>query len=255
MILNPLEQYSIFSLFIIFEKITNTSYTSLVFSNSSFFLLLNILIFLFLVKLLLLNNKISVIPNRFQYILESIYNFVLNMILESVGPVAKKYFSWIFFLFISLLIINLSGMVPYSFTVTSHLIITFWLGLSVFIGINIVGVRTYGIHFLSLFLPAGVPLTLAPLLVVIEVISYFIRVVSLSVRLFANMMSGHILLKVLLGFAWTMMLANTLLYTLHFIPLLVVFLLIGLEIGVALIQAYVFTILVCIYLNDAINLH
>ena len=255
MILNPLEQFSIFSLFTIFEKITDTTYTSLVFSNSSFFLLLNVLIFLFLVKLLVLNNKSAVIPNRLQYILESIYSFVLNMLLESVGSSARKYFSWIFFLFVSLLIINLSGMVPYSFTVTSHLIITFWLGLSVFIGINIVGIRTYGIHFLSLFLPAGVPLTLAPLLVVIEVISYFIRVVSLSVRLFANMMSGHILLKVLLGFAWTMMLANTLLYALHFIPLLVVFMLIGLEIGVALIQAYVFTILVCIYLNDAINLH
>jgi len=177
------------------------------------------------------------------------------MIIESIGQNAKKYFSWVFFLFIILIIINLSGMVPYSFTVTSHLIITFWLGLSVFIGINIIGIRTHGINFLSLFLPSGVPLLLAPLLIMIEIISYFIRVVSLSVRLFANMMSGHILLKVLLGFAWTMMVANKILYIIHFIPLGIVFLLIGLEIGVALIQAYVFTILTCIYLNDAINLH
>jgi len=255
MILNPLEQFSIFSIFNIFEKTSLSAYTALSFVNSNFFLLVNILLFLFLVKLLNLNQSSKLIPNRFQYILSSIYKFVLNILVENVGPSAKKYFPWIFVIFVTLFIVNISGMVPFSFTVTSHLIVTFWLGLSIFIGITIIGFATHGIKYFNLFLPAGVPLALAPALVVIELLSYFIRVISLSVRLFANMMSGHILLKVLLGFSWTMMVTNYVLYTMHFIPLGIVFLLIFLEIGVALIQAYVFTILVCIYLNDALNLH
>ena len=146
-------------------------------------------------------------------------------------------------------------MIPYVFTTTSHIIVTLYFALAVFIGINIILIRTHGIYSLGLFLPGGAPIALAPLLVLIEVISYFIRVISLSVRLFANMMSGHILLKVLLGFAWTMMLNKGILLIVHLIPLLVVFLLMGLEVGVGIIQAYVFTILICIYLNDAINLH
>jgi ATP synthase subunit 6 len=256
MILNPLEQFNIFSLFIFFENISIESYTALAFTNTNFFVLLNMVIFLFFFKLLNLKNSTTIIPNRFQYLLESIYNFILEMLVENLGTKAKDYFSWVFFVFIFLLIMNVSGMVPYSFTLTSHLIITFWLGLGLFIGINIVAISTHGVNFLSLFLPSGVSLALAPLLIGIELISYFIRVVSLSVRLFANMMSGHILLKVLLGFSWTMMISGTpLLYLLHFIPLLVVFLLIGLELAVAFIQAYVFTMLLCIYLNDAINLH
>ena len=120
---------------------------------------------------------------------------------------------------------------------------------------TIIGIYINGINFFSLFLPPGVSLNMAPLLVVIEILSYFIRVISLSVRLFANMMSGHILLKVLLGFAWTMMVTNYFLYILHFFPLFIVFLLIGLELGVSVIQSYIFTILLCIYLNDAISLH
>jgi F-type H+-transporting ATPase subunit a len=254
-IFNPLEQFEIFSLFTIFESISSNSYTTLTFTNSTFFIILNLAIFLFIARLLMLNNNGTIMPNRWQYIFEAMYQFLLNMVIDNIGAKSQKYFSIIFTLFTFLLVANLSGMIPYSFTITSHIIITFWLALSIFIGVTIIGIRTHKINFLSLFLPAGAPLGLAPLLVFIEILSYFIRVISLSVRLFANMMSGHILLKVLLGFAWTMMTANQILYIVHFLPLFTVYLLLGLEIGVAMIQAYVFAILSCIYLNDSINLH
>jgi len=255
MVLNPLEQFSIIPLFSLFTISSADSYMTLVFTNSSYFLLLNFLYFLFITNLLITNKGAVIVPNVLQYILEEIYEFILNMIIEAINKVSVKYLNWVFSLFMFLVIVNLSGMVPYSFTATSHMIVTFWLALGLFIGINIIGVRKHKINILGLFLPPGAPLMLAPLLVGIELISYFIRVISLSVRLFANIMSGHILLKVLLGFAWLMMTANEIMYIVHFIPLLIVFMLLGLEVMVAFIQAYVFTILFCIYLNDSINLH
>jgi ATP synthase subunit 6 len=124
-----------------------------------------------------------------------------------------------------------------------------------FIGINIIGVKTHGFHLLSLFLPSGAPIALAPLLVAIELVSYSFRVVSLALRLFANMMSGHCLLKILAGFAWTMLSAGSFLTIAHFLPLIVIFAIVGLEISIAFLQAYVFTVLLCLYLNDAISLH
>ena len=255
MILNPLEQFSIFSIFNIFEKTSLSSYTALSFVNSNFFLLVNILLFLFLVKLLNLNQSSKLIPNRFQYILSFIYKFVLNILIENVGPSAKKYFPWIFVIFTTLFIVNISGMVPFSFTVTSHLIVTLALSLTVYIGVTWILFREHGFHALSLFLPAGAPFALYFLLIGIELISNVIRVVSLSVRLFANMMSGHILLKVLLGFAWTMVMSGGIMILVHLVPMAVVFILLFLETAVAIIQAYVFTILTCIYLNEALHLH
>ena len=146
-------------------------------------------------------------------------------------------------------------MIPYSFTATSHFLVTFGLSLSLFIGITIVGFQTHGLHFFSFLLPKGAPLALAPLLVVLELVSYCFRAISLGVRLFANMMAGHTLVKILSGFAWTMLSVGGLLGIASVLPFGVVFALTGLEIGVACLQAYVFTILTCIYLNDAINLH
>ena len=154
-----------------------------------------------------------------------------------------------------MLISNLIGLVPYSFTITSHIIVTFGLALMVFVGVTIISIKEHGLHMLSLFIPSGTSLALAFLLVPIEIISYVFRPISLSLRLFANMMAGHALLKVIAGFAWSMMTAGGLLFLAHFFPLVVLILLIGLELGVAFIQAYVFTILSCMYLNDAINLH
>jgi F-type H+-transporting ATPase subunit a len=146
-------------------------------------------------------------------------------------------------------------MIPYSFTVTSHFIITLGLSFSLFIGITIVGFQTHGLHFFSILLPQGVPLPLAPFLVLLELISYCFRALSLGIRLFANMMAGHSLVKILSGFAWTMLSMGGILYLAQLAPFLIVFASTGLELGVAILQAYVFTILLCIYLNDVINLH
>lgn len=146
-------------------------------------------------------------------------------------------------------------MIPYCFTATSHLCITLGLAITAFLAINIIGIQKHGFHIFCLFLPSGAPLILAPLLVMIEFVSYCFRVISLALRLFANMMSGHCLLKILAGFAWTMLSAGKILFLLHILPLLVIFAIIGLELAIAFLQAYVFTVLFCIYLNDAINLH
>jgi ATP synthase subunit 6 len=146
-------------------------------------------------------------------------------------------------------------MVPYSFTATSHLSITLGLASIVFFGYAITGVRKHGIRMLELYYPAGVSLVLAPLIVPIELIAQMSRIISLSVRLFANMMAGHTLLKVIAGFAWQMMSLGTALFIAHLVTLAVLTLLIGLEFAVAFIQAYVFAILTCIYLDEAENLH
>ena len=199
--------------------------------------------------------ELKVIPNNWQRLFESLYLFVFNLIKQQVGIKGYPYFPLKLTLFLFILIGNLFGMTLYSFTITSHLIVTFALALMTFIGINLICVREHGINMLSLFLPPGSSMVLAFLLVPIEIVSYIFRPISLSVRLFANMMAGHTLLKVIAGFAWTMMLAGGGLFVAHVIPLAILVVLMLLELGVAAIQAYVFTILTCIYLNDAIHLH
>jgi ATP synthase subunit 6 len=145
------------------------------------------------------------------------------------------------------------GLVPYSFTVTSHLIVTLTVATLIWVGKLLIGLRCHGIKLLGIFLPAGAPFAIVPFLVFIELIGFFITVISLSVRLFANIMAGHILLKVLAGFAWTILLAGGFLFVAHFLPLGVLFLLLGLETGVAFVQAYVFTLLTCLYVSDMLN--
>ncbi|KAJ0515699.1 putative ATP synthase, F0 complex, subunit A [Helianthus annuus] len=183
-----------------------------------------------------------------------------NLVNEQIGGlsgnVKQTFFPCILVTFTFLLYCNLQGMIPYSFTVTSHFLITLGLSFSIFICITIVGFQRNGLHFLSFLLPAGVPLPLAPFLVLLERISYCFRALSLGIRLFANTMAGHSLVKILSGFAWTMLCMNVFLYFIGDLgPLFIVLALTGLELGVAILQAYVFTILICIYLNDAINLH
>ena len=172
--------------------------------------------------------------------------------LKKNGPL---YFPMLFTIFCFIFFCNLLGMVPFSFTVTSHIAVTLGLAILAFFGINVIGIKTHGFHMLSLFLPPGAPIALAPLLVMIELVSYSFRVISLALRLFANMMSGHCLLKILAGFAWTMLSAGGLLTVAHILPLIVIFAIVGLELSIAFLQAYVFTVLLCIYLNDAISLH
>lgn len=245
---SPLEQFQILPLFLCTSNIFSIT-------NATIFLFLNFSIFFYLLFLFFFKNS-NLVPNRFQLFFEGAYVMVYRLIADNVGLEGKALFPYIFVLFFFILTLNIIGLVPYSFTVTSHLIVTFSIALFTFIGVNIICYKKHGINMLTLFLPPGASLSLALLLIPIEFVSYLFRPISLSVRLFANMMAGHTLLKVIAGFAWTMLLAGTpVMLLLHFVPLGLLVLLMGLELGVALIQAYVFTILTCIYLNDAINLH
>jgi ATP synthase subunit 6 len=172
-----------------------------------------------------------------------------------LGREGRGFFPFVFALCLFVLCANVSGLVPYSFTTTSHLVVTLSLALIVFGGVNVLSVQAHGSHVLSSFHPNGTSLGLALLLVPIEVVSFLFKPLSLGVRLFANMMAGHTLLKVIGGFAWAIIRGGGMLFVAHLLPLAVLVLLIGLELGVALIQAYVFTILTCIYLHDGIHLH
>ena len=252
---SPLDQFEILPL--IPMKIGNLYFS---FTNSSLFLLLTLSLVLLLVHFVTKKGGGNLVPNAWQSLVELIYDFVLNLVNEQIGGlsgnVKQKFFPCILVTFTFLLFCNLQGMIPYSFTVTSHFLITLGLSFSIFIGITIVGFQRNGLHFLSFLLPAGVPLPLAPFLVLLELISYCFRALSLGIRLFANMMAGHSLVKILSGFAWTMLCMNNIFYFIGDLgPLFIVLALTGLELGVAILQAYVFTILICIYLNDAINLH
>ncbi len=195
------------------------------------------------------------IPSRWQVIFEVFYKALVTMVTDNVGPRGQEFFPFVFTLFLFVVSSNLIGLVPYSYTITSHLIVTLTIAMIVFVGVNIVCAREHGWHMFSLFLPSGASLALAFLFVPLELVSYIFKPISLAIRLFANMMAGHTLLKVIAGFAWSMMACSGVLFLAHYIPLLILLPLFGLELGVALIQAYVFTILTCIYLNDAVNLH
>nr|YP_010316742.1 ATP synthase F0 subunit 6 [Batrachospermum sp.]UNB13395.1 ATP synthase F0 subunit 6 [Batrachospermum sp.] len=245
---SPLEQFEIVTILPITFFSLNFSLT-----NSSLFLVLSLLIILLFISLSF--YKITMIPTLWQSLKEIVYEVTSSMVQDNLGKKGEPYFPFIFVLHLLLLTCNLIGMVPYSFTVTSHIVFTFGLALSIFIGVNIIGIQTHGVKFFSLFLPRGVPLVIVPLLVTIEFVSYIIKVFTLSIRLFANMTSGHTLLKIIAGFAWTMLSAGGLLAFFHIIPLGLLLALIGLELGIAALQAYVFTLLTCIYLNDVLEMH
>jgi ATP synthase subunit 6 len=245
---SPLEQFEIVTIIPLTIFGCNFSFT-----NSSLFFFLSA--FLLVVKIGLSFYKSSLIPNRWQSLKEVTYEITSNMVRENLGSKGEHYFPFIFVLHLLLLTCNLVGMVPYTFTVTSHIAFTFGLALSIFIGINIIGIKIHGVKFFALFLPRGVPLIIVPLLVTIEFISYIVKVFTLSIRLFANMTSGHTLLKIIAGFAWTMLSAGGLLAIFHLIPLALLLALVGLELGIAGLQAYVFTLLTCIYLNDVLEMH
>jgi F-type H+-transporting ATPase subunit a len=238
---NPLGQFVIKPLLSLKFGGLDLSYT-----NSALFMTLALV--LASSFLLLATRRSALVPGRWQSLAEISYEFVANMIRDNVGQEGRKYFPFIFTLFMFVLFGNLLGMVPYSFTFTSHIIVTFALAAVVFIGVTIIGFKKHGLHFLSFLMPAGVPMFMAPLIIPIEILSYFTRPVSLSLRLFANMTAGHTMLKVFAGFV-------ALLGALGFVPLLLVSALTGLELIIAFLQAYVFTILTCVYLNDALHLH
>ena len=200
-------------------------------------------------------KKGSLIPNRFQNSVEVLYEFVSNMVKENVGQGGKKYFPFIFSLFMFILFGNLLGMIPYSYTFTSQIIVTITLAMIIFIGVTVIALIKHKLKFFTFFFPSGVPIALAPLLIPIEIISYLMRPVSLSVRLFANMLAGHTMMKVFAGLIIMMTSASDVLKIGAVLPLLAVIGLTGLEFLVAALQAYVFSILTCMYLHDALHLH
>ena len=240
---NPMHQFKVYR---IGPEITLGD-INLSFTNASFFMFISAMLILLL--LFFGTKKKSLIPSKIQLITEMSYTFVAKMINDTAGSNARSFFPFVFTLFMFVLFCNMIGMLPYSFTVTSHIIVTFVLAAIVFIGVTILGFIKHGFKYLELFVPKGVPVVLLPLIVVIEIISYLSRPVSLSVRLFANMMAGHTMLKVFGGFVISLGLLG------GWLPLSFSVALTGLEILVAFLQAYVFAILTCIYLNDALNLH
>ena len=240
---NPMHQFNVYKI----GPEIKINGIDLSFTNASLFMLISgIFISLFL---LLGTKDRKIVPGKFQLISEMLYNFISKMISDTAGKKAKPYFSFIFSLFIFVLFCNMVGMLPYSFTVTSHIIVTLAFAMFIFIGVTILGFVIHGFKYLKIFVPSGVPMVLLPIIMIIEIISYLSRPVSLSVRLFANMMAGHTMLKVFGGFVISLGLVA------GWLPLTFSVALTGLEILVAFLQAYVFAILTCIYLNDELNLH
>jgi len=240
---NPMHQFNVYKI----GPEIKINGVDLSFTNASLFMLISgIFISLFL---LLGTKDRKIVPGKFQLMSEMLYNFISKMISDTAGKKAKPYFSFIFSLFIFVLFCNMVGMLPYSFTVTSHIIVTLAFAIFIFIGVTILGFVIHGFKYLKIFVPSGVPMVLLPIIMIIEIISYLSRPVSLSVRLFANMMAGHTMLKVFGGFVISLGLVA------GWLPLTFSVALTGLEILVAFLQAYVFAILTCIYLNDALNLH
>ena len=239
---SPLKQFEINTI----SEIELGGY-NLSFTNSSFAMLLTVLVITLFLTLTV--NTRSIIPSRMQLISEMMYNFIAQLLSDTVGDNGKRYFPFVFSLFMFVLIGNMIGMVPYQFTFTSHIIVTFALAAVVFIGVTILGFLNHGFKFFSFFIIPGVPFYMHPLLIPIEVISYLSRPISLSVRLFANMLAGHTLLKVFAGFVVSMP------FFTGVFPLAFIVALTGLEILIAFLQAYVFAILTCLYINDAYHLH
>ena len=238
----PLYQFEISSLYDISFEGFDISFT-----NSALSMVISI--FIASVIFYLGSKKNSNTPGRLQVLVEMSYDFIANMVRDNVGSGGKIFFPFIFTLFLFILFGNVLGMVPYNFTYTSHIIVTLGLAGFVFVGVTIIGILKHGISFLKFFVPSGVPIALLPILIPIEIISYLVRPVSLSLRLFANMMAGHTMLKVFASFIVLLGLLG------GWAPLALVVVLTGFEIMIAVLQAYVFTILCCLYLNDALNLH
>lgn len=216
------------------------------FTNSAAMMVAAVLVATLL--LVLSGRPAAMVPGRLQSIGELAYEFVAGMVRDNCGTAGMKYFPWVFSIFMFVLFGNFLGMIPYTFTFTSHIIVTFALALMVFVTVTVVAFARHGFHFFAFFLPEGTPLAMAPMVIALEILSYFIRPVSLSIRLFANMMAGHTMLKVFGGFVIALGVFGVLPFAVNIALTLFEFL-------VAALQAYVFTILTCLYLKDAIEMH
>ena len=251
----PLEQFEIISL--ISFKMINFDFSITNLLVVVFLILTNNVAFQLVSKHYnyLKEYSFFLVPNSWQFFIEIIFETILKLLFDNLNQHGEIFFPFISMIFLSIASCNLIGLVPYSFTITSQLIITFLMSFSIFIGINIIGHKLHKQKLISLFMPANTPFLLAIILVPIEFVSYLAKPISLGVRLFINLMAGHTLLKVIVGFSWSLLVLENVSAFIHIIPLIILVILMGLELAVAIIQAYVFTILTCIYLNDSINLH
>jgi F-type H+-transporting ATPase subunit a len=247
MTIDPIHQFQIQVL----KPLTSVGGRDIAFTNSALFMFIIVI----LVTALMLGATASraLIPGRLQSIAELSYEFVANTVRSSAGTEGMKFFPFVFTLFMFVLAANMIGLIPYSFTVTSQIIVTAALALLVFLIVIVYGFWRNGLHFLNLFVPKGVPKAILPAIVIIEVLSFISRPVSHSVRLFANMLAGHITLQVFAGFIIMLAGLGIVGWFGAVLPLAMVVMLTALELLVAFLQAYVFAILTCIYLNDAIH--
>ena len=252
MLYSPLDQFKIAPFF---------SFTFANFDLSITNFLLVSLLTIFVLKIFVFflkepkTNSFFIVPSGWQHLIEKLHALVTQLLSDIITTGSEKYFPFVSVLFLFILSNNLIGLVPYSFTVTSHITLTFFLSFSIFVAMNIIGFQRHGMELFSLFLPANTGFFLALLLVPIELISYIAKPISLGVRLFINLMAGHSLLKVIVGFSWNILLVENIKAIVFVVPLIILVLLMGLEFGVALIQAYVFITLTAIYLNDSEALH
>ena len=242
---NPLAQFEIKRLFNLEVAGYDISYT-----NSS--MMLTFIVAAIIALFTFGTRKNSLIPGKLQAFVEMIYEFIAGMLKENVGTEGKKYFPFVCSLFLLVLGCNLAGMLPYAFTVTSHIAVTFALAFFAFIIINIIGFARHGFHYLAIFAPAGIPKAMLPIVSIIEIISFLIRPFSLAIRLAASMSAGHLITKIFAMFVITL---GGISFIFGAFPLAFITALTGLEILVCFIQAFIFSILVCIYLNDAVNMH
>ncbi len=245
---SPLHQFEI-------QPIVNlpvTDHINLAFTNSSLWMMVATLASIVLFSVATAPR--AVVPGRLQALAEGVYGFIANMVRENTGPAGMAYFPFVFTTFMVVFLGNALGMIPHSFTYTSHIIVTGALALMIFFMVLGIGLVRHGTHFLHLFLPPGVPLWLAPIIIPIELISFLVRPVTLSVRLFANMMAGHIMLKVFAGLSVAAMGLGAGGIAVGLMPALFNTVLMGFEFLIAFLQAYVFTILTCIYLKDTVEI-
>jgi F-type H+-transporting ATPase subunit a len=243
---NPLAQFTIERLVPIHIGGVDLSYT-----NSA--LLMTIAGVVITALVMLGTRQAALVPGRWQSVPEMLYEFVAKYLIDdTIGPEGQRYFPFAFTLFMFVLLGNLLGLIPFGFVFTGQIIVTFGMAIAIFVGVTIIGFMRHGLRFLSFFVPHGVPMVLLVILVPIEVLSYCIRPLTLSIRLFANMMAGHTMLVIFAGFVLPL---STLYFLPGLFPIVIDVLLFFLELLVAVLQAYVFAILACLYLNDSIHLH
>lgn len=251
-LISPLDQFEIRNLF----RIDTPILANIDLSINNITLYLTISAFIAFYSSILATNHLKITPNKWSLAQESLYATIHSIIVNQINNKnGQIYFPFMYSLFIFILINNLIGMIPYSFASTSHFILTFSLSFTVVLGATLLGFKEHGLKFFSLFVPAGCPLGLLPLLVLIEFISYLARNVSLGLRLAANILSGHMLLNILSGFTYNIMSSGIIFFFLGILPLAFIIAFSGLELGIAFIQSQVFVVLSCSYIKDALELH